>query len=311
MISNVFGAILGLLVGGALNRHGDPNGFRYYFYIAIGLFTLTAVICTFTYHPLPTKSQTKFTFNEKLARLDWIGYGLEATSIVLFSLGLFWSQNPFPWSDPHVSATFAIGVALGALLVVYETKFKKDGMFHHGLFSNNRNFTISIICVFCEGLAFFAANVYFSFQVIKPLKSPILSLTDIQTGVLYETDNLIVGTRFAITFVACFVASLLVGLYCAVTKQVRWATFIAFVIFTAFFACMASATKSSSKAVWGYPVLLGWGLGMCLILLVTVAQLSTPPELIATASGLMISVRSLGGTVGIAICESPPIQAPR
>lgn len=66
---------------------------------------------------------------------------------------------------------------------------------------------------------------------------------------------------------------------------------------------MASSTKDSSKAVWGYPVLLGWGLGMCLILLVTVAQLSTPPELIATASGLIISVRSLGGTVGIAVCK--------
>jgi MFS family permease len=165
MISNVVGAVLGLLVGGQLNRHGDPNGFRTYFYISIGLFALTAIICVFTYHPLPTKSQTVFTLNEKLARLDWIGYGLEACSIVLFSLGLFWSKNPFQWSDPHVAATFSIGVALGLVLVVYETKFKKDGMFHHGLFSNNRNFTIAIVCVFCEGVAFFAANVYFSFEV--------------------------------------------------------------------------------------------------------------------------------------------------
>lgn len=67
---------------------------------------------------------------------------------------------------------------------------------------------------------------------------------------------------------------------------------------------MATATKTSSVAVWGYPVLLGWALGMTLITLVTVAQLSTPPELIATASGLVISVRSLGGTVGIAICKN-------
>lgn len=285
MISNVFGAVLGLLVGGSLNRHGNPNGFRSYFYISIGLYLLTAVICIVVYNPLPTKSQTEFTFKEKLAKLDWIGYALEASSLVLFSLGLFWSQNPFPWSDPHVSATFAIGVALGIALVVYETWFRKDGMFHHGLFSKNRNFTVAIVLVFCEGLAFFAANVYFSFE----------------TSVLYEKDDLINGLWFAIVFFAMFAASMAIGPYVTLTKKVRWATFLAFVIFTAFFACMASATKDSKKAVWGYPVLLGLGMGMCLILLVTAAQLSTPPELIATASGLIISVRSLGGTVGIAI----------
>lgn len=66
---------------------------------------------------------------------------------------------------------------------------------------------------------------------------------------------------------------------------------------------MATATPGSSNAVWGYPVLLGIGLGACLIALLTVAQLSTPPELISTASGLMIGVRSLGGSIGLAICE--------
>ena len=96
MISNVFGAVLGLLVGGALNRHGNPNGFRSYFYISVGLFALTAITCVFTYHPLPTKSQNA-PLKEKLD-LDWIGYSLEASSIVLFSLGLFWSQNPYPVS---------------------------------------------------------------------------------------------------------------------------------------------------------------------------------------------------------------------
>ncbi|EQL02614.1 hypothetical protein OCS_01677 [Ophiocordyceps sinensis CO18] len=40
---------------------------------------------------------------------------------------------------------------------------------------------------------------------------------------------------------------------------------------------------------------------MTLTTLVTTAQVSTPPQLIAIASGLVISVRSLGGTIGIAI----------
>lgn len=64
---------------------------------------------------------------------------------------------------------------------------------------------------------------------------------------------------------------------------------------------MATTDASSSHLVWGYPVLLGFALGMTLTSLVTIAQLSTPPELIATASGLIISMRSLGGTIGICV----------
>lgn len=36
---------------------------------------------------------------------------------------------------------------------------------------------------------------------------------------------------------------------------------------------------------------------------VTTAQLSTPPELIASATGIIIGIRALGGSVGIPICE--------
>lgn len=165
MIANALALISGLVVGGALNRHGDPDGFRYFFYIAMGLFLAAAIITALTYRPLPTKLQTDFTLNEKMAQLDWIGYVLLASSLVLFCMGLSWSQNPYPWSDPHVSATFSVGVILCLVLIIYETKFKKDGMFHHGLFRGNMNFTIALICVFCEGIAFFAANIYFAFEV--------------------------------------------------------------------------------------------------------------------------------------------------
>jgi hypothetical protein len=66
---------------------------------------------------------------------------------------------------------------------------------------------------------------------------------------------------------------------------------------------MSSLTTGSSTAAWIYPVILGLGLGMSLTCLVTLAQLSTPPHLIAVASGLIISIRSLGASVGLAICK--------
>jgi MFS family permease len=290
MVANGLGLISGLIVGGALSRHENPNGFRYFFYIAMAQFAIASAICIFAYRPLPTRLQTTYSFKEKVAQLDWIGYGLLASSLVLFCVGLSWSQNPYEWSDPHPSATFALGLALALLLILYETKFKADGMFHHGLFKSNRNFTIAIICVFCEGIAFFAANIYFAFQV----------------SVLYETDSLIVGVRFSIAFMATIVASGCTGVYCAITKKVRWVTFVAFVIFMLVSICRSTTNKNTSLPDWGYPVLLGWALGMTLVALVTVAQLSIPAELISIGTGLIISVRSLGGTIGIAICKRIP-----
>lgn len=288
MISNALALGSGLIVAGHFNRHGDQDGFRYHYYIAAAFFALAAVICAYAYRPLPQPLQTACTFKEKVFLLDWIGYALMASSLVLFCAGLSYSQNPYEWSDPHVSATFAVGLALAVAMVIYEWRFKTDGMFHHGLFTNNRNFSIALWCVFCEGIAFFAANIYFAFQV----------------SVLYETDFLLVTTRFSIAFIATMFASIATGLYCAYTKKVRWLTFVAFCIFIAFFVGMSATNKDTSTPVWGLPVLLGWALGMTLITLITAAQLSIPAELISVATGLIISVRSLGGTIGIAIYNS-------
>lgn len=60
--------------------------------------------------------------------------------------------------------------------------------------------------------------------------------------------------------------------------------------------CMTTATLSSSNGIWAYPIPFGFGFGICLTTLVTAAQLSAPPALIAITSGLMISIRSFGGS---------------
>ena len=73
---------------------------------------------------------------------------------------------------------------------------------------------------------------------------------------------------------------------------------------------MASAGTGSSTAVWCYPIIIGLGLGFSLTCLVTIAQLSTPPALIAITSGLLIAIRSVGGAVGLAICKLHPSSTP-
>ncbi|CZR66918.1 related to potential drug facilitator PEP5 [Phialocephala subalpina] len=284
-LAAALGGIAALLVGGAMTRNGNHEGFRNYWYFSTAVYLLATILCMILYNPPPQPSQLGLTNIEKLKKLDWIGYILLASGLVLFCTGLSWSQNPYAWTDAHILAPFLIGVALMTGLAIYETKFKKDGMFHHGLFSNGWNFPIALLCVFVEGLSFFAANNYFAFQV----------------SVLYETDSLRTGARYTITFIVYATMSVLAGAFCSKTKMIRFPTVVAFGFMTVFFVCMATTTPGSSKAVWGYPALLGIGLGIGLCALVTAAQLSTPRELIAITSGLMISIRSLGGSVGLAI----------
>jgi len=297
LISNGLGGITALLVAAAFVRTSNvpAQSFRSFWYVGTALYLLASALCVFLYRPPPTPLQTTLTQPQKLARLDWPAYFLLTSGIILFCIGLSWSQNPFPWSDAHVSAPFAVGLVLLLSLVGYATFLKKDGMLHHSLFTQGRNFPIALACLFCEGLAFFAANNYFAFQV----------------GVLYETDALIVSVRYGIMCIFSIVAAAAGGYFVSVTKKVRWLTVASFVLFVAFFAAMATQGVESSKVVWGLPVLLGLGLGLSLVSLITLAQMSTRSELIAITSGLVIGVRSLGGSVGLAICEfSPPFASP-
>ncbi|KAK5129287.1 hypothetical protein LTR08_003617 [Meristemomyces frigidus] len=284
-VSVALGAIFALLVGGALTRHEHLLGFRTYWYIAAAVYAAAALMCAVLYNPPPRELQVELKLREKLRRLDWVGYVPLTSGLVLFCLGLSWSQNPYSWTDAHILATFLTGTGLCIALGVYEWRFKTDGMFHHGLFGN-RNFPIALACIFVEGLVFLTANNYFAFEI----------------SVLYTTDPLEVGLHYTVPFWIFAASAISSGMYCSRTKTVRLPTVVAFISFTIFMAIMASVGPRTPEAnLWGYPVFLGIGRGVCLPALVTTAQFSTPPELIAITSGRMLSMRSIGGTLGLAV----------
>ncbi|KAK5047456.1 hypothetical protein LTR84_006552 [Exophiala bonariae] len=284
-ISIGLSAVIVLLAGGALTRNGNHAGFRVLFYINAGLFGAGALAVALLYNPPLRETQTAYTQRQKLERLDWIGLFLLSSGLTLFCMALVWSQNPYSWKDVQILAPFIIGCFLLLALAAYEVRGRKDGMFHHELFNRGRNFGLSIVCIFVEGMAFFAVNNYFAFE----------------TSTLYEHDALYVSLRFSICFFTFTVSTALTGFYCTWTKAVRFPVLSGFGLFTIFMVVMSTAEIGSKTALWGYPVLFGSGLGILLNTLMTAAQLGTPPELIASASGLIISTRSIGGSVALAI----------
>lgn len=278
-------ALVSLLFGGALVRNGNNEGFRIHFYIAAGLYALSALLCMFLYNPPPRDLQVELKFREKIKKLDWPAYFLLAVGIVLFCVGLSWSQNPYPWSNAHVSAPFAIGVVFLIGLVLYSWLLKKDGMIHHRLFQH-RNFPIALGCIFVEGLCFFSANNYI------PLEA----------AVLFTTDPVLIGAHLSVALAAAIVISGVAALYMSKTKTLRPMAMLAYLLFIIYYVLAATITTSTPQAnFWGYPVFLGAGIGMCVASLITAAQFATPMELIATTTGLVIAVRGLGGAVGLAM----------
>ncbi|KAF4341523.1 siderophore iron transporter [Fusarium beomiforme] len=279
------GAILGLIIGGLLTRHEHHVGFRTYWYMVAGIYAAAAVSCQLLYNPPPRALELVLSISEKLRNLDWVGYGFLTPALVLFCMSLAWSGNPYSRSDAHVLATFLIGMFLGLALIVYELWMKTNGMFHHRLFQD-RNFALALGCIFAEGMAFHCGNNYFAFEV----------------GVLFETDSLVIGGQYSMAFVALGVSAIVSGIWCSMHKALRFPIILAFGFKILFMILMATVSKSTPQALlWIYPLTLGLGLGVCMPALITVAHFATPRELIAITSGLMISIRSLGGSIGLAV----------
>ena len=279
------GAFIAIVMGGSLLRHNVLENYRIYLYINAGIFfaaTLGIAVC---YNPPPLEMQISLTTSEKLRRLNWISYLLFTPGLVLFCVALSWSRNPYPWSSSRIIATFVVGAVFMVAFVGYECLGTKHGILDHGLFKN-RNFALALLTIFSEGLSFFAINQYFAFDVT------------IATG----QDLLNSALPFGLVFLLSMMFALLGGYYSSKRKALKFPIAAGFLMILIFFSCMSATYKSYSKAhFWGFAVLAGAGVGLILPLIMVVAQLSTPAELISTASALVIATRSLGGTVGLAV----------
>jgi hypothetical protein len=230
-ISLDIGSLFTLLAGEAIMKY-HKDGFRIFWYLTGGSLRLSAIICALLYNPPLRPLQKSLTQKQKLRQLDWVGYALLTIGIVLFSMGLVWSDNPYSWRNAHILAPFVIGTVLLIGLGVHQTFFKRDGMFHHGLFKKDRNFAISLICIFIEGMGFFAANAFFPLEI----------------SVLFETDPIRVGLRYSITFFSAVAMSAAIAVYCVKTHRIRWVTVLAFLFLVDFYSKLSKPLVNTRQA---------------------------------------------------------------
>ncbi|KIL86255.1 putative transporter C3H1.06c [Fusarium avenaceum] len=282
-ITNSFGGLFTLLLGFGLVKKND-EGFRVVWYAGTGLFAINFLAILLLLNPPKRRLEVSLTWKEKVKALDWIGYVLFSIGIIMFSVGLTWANNPYSWKSAQVLGTFIVGIGFIIITIVWEVK-KKDGFCHHGLFQNGRNFPLALVIIFVEGFAFYAANNFL----------PLVY------SVYFNNDIFKVGVLMSLIFIFGAVASMVGGIYSMKTKRIRPPLILGMALFAVYFACMATLKPSQGTAIWGYTVMAGLGLGFGLVIAVTTGQMSTPPGLIATTSGLILTSRSLGGSVALPV----------
>jgi Fungal trichothecene efflux pump (TRI12) len=222
------GGIVALLGGSAMVKDYH-EGFRAFWYMVTALLAVAAAICAVLYNPPPRPLQKSLTMSQKLQRLDWLGYAMLANGVVLFVVALSWADNPRPWRSAYVLAPLLLGLAFLVGLITQQV-IKKDGLFHHELFRGDRNFAIALFIMFVDGMAFFAVNNYFAFEV----------------SVVFETDPVRVGLRFCILFFASVVSSLMIAVYSSWSKNVHFPVVVSFALFVVFFGMYNPSNSSQS-----------------------------------------------------------------
>lgn len=301
---------------GAAIQNDPVDGWRWIWRTALIMNAVILLGFTFFYFP-PPRTISNLSLWGKVKTLDWIGYFLLCCGLVPLLMGLAWSSDPgYGWHDPHSYVAVAIGCAGFIACILYGASFSflvhfsfpqqkgagtltrparaewkgtKVGFLHHKLFQNGRNFPLALFLVAVEGAIFYQINNIYPAEV-NALWAPPGSLE--------------ASAKLLPFFLILVPVAPLMGWYVTKTKDLKWPLCAGFLLFGAGTVMLAMSGLNSAVAVAANGVA---GLGFCapLILLMSVVQLSTPPLFIGVASALVISVRTLGGSVGYAIAEGP------
>ncbi|KAL8292166.1 hypothetical protein RQP46_001632 [Phenoliferia psychrophenolica] len=124
----------------------------------------------------------------------------------------------------------------------------------------------------------------------------------VETALLWDARPYFLATRFAAFVFAAAITAPLYGLYVYRFKDAKAVLLFGYGAFLAGLIGMATVTLGTNKVSIIYCVLCGIGFAAPLVFLNMVTQLAVKPELMGLATSLIISSRSIGGAVGIAIC---------
>ncbi|KAF7561424.1 hypothetical protein G7046_g2702 [Stylonectria norvegica] len=289
-----FGIVLGELVP---NKQRGPlialvflrAGWRWSYYIGIILNAIALGLYQFLYHP-PTFKQLHVgkTRMQQTKELDWIGIFLYISGCVLFLIGLSWGGGKYSWQSPEVLCTLIIGIVTMIVFFVYEGFFcHVQPLMPPRVFKN-----IGFVAI--VAIATVASMVYYSLTILWP---SIISA-------IYTTDVIDIGWQSSVVGGGVLLGQATAGVAISYIPKLKYQCIGAAVTVLTFVTAMASLSKDRWAATIAFGTIACTAVGYIENVAVPGVTLLWGPQDIGLATGVLGSIRALGGAVAQALYVS-------
>lgn len=274
----LFGAVFGIssVAGPLVGGYFAETDWRWIFYINVPLAILAIVVCYHVMRLIP--------FERREHSIDWLGAGLLVAGVSALLLALSWGGNEYAWGSGVIISLFVVGAVLGVLFVLQEARVAEP-ILPLRLF-RSATFALANSALLIIGLVMFGSIIFIPLylQIVKgasPTRSGLLMLP-MMAGIIITS----ILTGRAMTrigrykwFPVAGSVTLLVGMFLFTRLEVSTSLWVAF----------------------GFMVVIGVGLGLCMQSLILAVQNAVSVRDLGAGTSSATFFRSLGGSFGVAI----------
>ncbi|KAJ2828118.1 hypothetical protein GGI24_002477 [Coemansia furcata] len=224
----------------------------------------------------------------KLKKVDFLGSAVLIGAVVMLLLALTWGGKNFPWSSARVICLLIFSFVLMGVFLLIEWKTSADPTVPIRLF-RIRNVSMSVLGQFFMGVGMF---------------SPLFFIP-IWYTIVKNAGSISAGLHLLPYLLSISLVSVASGFIVVKTGRYRGLVIFGTAVFVVGSGLMVLFDENISfgKQV-GFMVLMGFGLGLNIQILLIVVQTSAPTNDMASATTLFLFMRVLGSSIGVAAMQS-------